>query len=117
MPNDFQRMDILFKQRPEFFDYMAQQQRSFKLRDYDMRIEALKKARVTLEQTPVYRLSKAEVKSAETLCGAQGWTKEDAAFFVEDFQRRCPASNKSGSLDKKSVASGVSSIASALLSS
>ena len=118
MRNDFQRMDTLFKRRPEFVDYMAKQQRSRRLREYDARIEALQNARAHLEKSGLYKLSKGELKSAEAFCLANGWTKEDAAFFVEDFQSRCPPTEKKDQqLDKKSVASGVSSLASALFNS
>ena len=117
MRNDFHRMETLFKKRPEFIDYVARQQRLLKLREYDARIEALQNARAHLEKSAPYKISKSELRSAEAFCMAQGWTKEDAAFFVEDFQSRCPLTEQSSRLDKKSIASGVSSLASALLNS
>ena len=112
--SDFTRMDVLFKTRVEFNDYMSSQQRALELRRYDERIAALKSARSTLESAPLFKLTKQETKSAETFCVSRGWTKEDAAFFVEDFQRRCPMTD-SKKMDKTRVASGMSSIASALM--
>lgn len=114
MSSGFGRMDVLFRSRPEFNDYMAAQKRGSELRRYDERIATLTNARATLESAPLYKLTKHEVRSAEALCAARGWTKEDVAFFVEDFQKRCPLTD-SKKTDKSRVASGVSSVASALM--
>lgn len=116
MPSDYSRMDALFRSRPEFNDYMSTQLRKLELQRYDARIASLTQARATLETAPLYKLTKSECRQAEALCSAHGWTKEDAAFFVEDFQRRCPLLDAKKT-DKTRVASGVSSIASALLNS
>ena len=115
MRSAFRRMDTLLKMRPEFADYMAKQQRLQKLREYDARIEALQKARALLKEAALGRPSKAELRSSEAFCAAHSWTEEDATFFVEDFQSRHPPTDRP--IDKKKVASGMSSLASALLQS
>ena len=112
----FERMDALLKHRPEFIDYMSKQRRLLELQRYDARIVALSRARATLNETPIYRLLKADVRSAATLCLANDWTKEDAAFFIEDFQKRRPPDDLP-KIDKSRVVSGVTNIASALMHS
>lgn len=115
MPGDYERMDTLFRSRPEFNDYVAQKIRAHKLREYERRIDALRRAQQTLKAQPVYRLSGTDVKSASSLCARFGWSEEDAASFVEDFQAKCPRTSQTPAADRTRVASGVSSIAQALM--
>lgn len=115
MPKDYERMDTLFRTRPEFNDYVAQKIRAHKLREYERRIDALRRAQETLKAQPVYRLSAADIKSASSLCARFAWSEEDAASFVEDFQAKCPQPSHGSATDKSRVASGVTSIAQALI--
>lgn len=114
---DFERMNALLRNRPEFADYISKQRRMLELRQYDERIEALSRARALLDGTTIHRMPKSELRSAEAVCRAHGWSKEDAAYFVEDFQARCPPPGDGKKADKASIAAGVTRIASALLHS
>lgn len=108
------RMDQLLKTRSEFWDYMSQQQRTKELQLYDSRIAALQNAKATLASTPVFRLTRKEIRNAESFCKQNGWTDEDAALLVEDFLKRRPATMAS-KMPLQGVASGISRIGSAVM--
>ena len=112
---DYASMNQMLRTRTDFVDFMSVECRGRCLELYDRRIAALQEARRTLETSTIYRLGKAQTKSAQQLCHDHEWTEEDAALLLEKFAASTPSRANTSTQSVGKIAAGASRLASAML--
>lgn len=90
MDDDVRRLQALIHRRPDVARQLAAVARERELELYDRRIEALQRARATLEGAPTAPLPRRELRQCARLCRRMAWTDEEVARLVESLDAQPP---------------------------
>lgn len=114
--DDIAHMDRMLRSDAQFVEFVSKRARESDLRALDLRIEALQRAKASLEKTPVKKPSRKEYKNARVWCAKQNWSEEEVHEMIAEYRRQFPNLNtvtKSG----LSVMQGMRNIGQAIVMS
>ena len=90
MPADIADMDRLLRSDANFVEFMSKKARESDLKDIDVRIQALQRAKETLQESPLRKIHRKEYKNAKTWCSRQNWTEEEVHEMIVEYRRQTP---------------------------